>query len=156
MYSNDHDINLVHDVAICTSLIRLMSPRCCNSLNPKTSIINRLYYLWAEGHHWISLFTPKSCSKSWLNCEEAHSTIQTTADGWSKIHTSTQHFLVRQTNFTVSLRFLWKTCHHLSLCGQPGIFPCWLQAVAIGSQTTGNGHLSHWQNNGYQQSPGTL
>lgn len=60
MYSNDHDINLVHDVAICTSLKRLVSPRCCNSLNPKTSIINRLYYLWAEGHHWISLFTPKS------------------------------------------------------------------------------------------------
>lgn len=60
MYSNDHDINLVHDVVICTSLKRLVSPRCCNSLNPKTSIINRLYYLWAEGHHWISLFTPKS------------------------------------------------------------------------------------------------
>lgn len=35
MYSNDHDINLVHDVAICTSLKRLVSPRCCNSLNPK-------------------------------------------------------------------------------------------------------------------------
>lgn len=94
--------------------------------------------------------------KSCLNCEEAHSTIQTTADGRSKIHTSTRHFSVRQTNFTVSLRFLWKTCHHLSLCGQPGIFPCWLQAVAIGSQATGNLYR-YWppisENNGHQQLP---